>query len=312
MSEKISSEKLQLVNELHTPARRNFPRRHVIVRGYDDLWQADLVEMRSYARANRGYHYILTIIDVLSKYAWAVPLKTKSGIEVALLIARILQDDKRCPNNLQTDKGKEFYNTNVQNLLKKYSINHYSTYSTIKASVVERFNRTLKNNMWKMFTLNGNYIWIDSLQRLVLDYNMRKHRTIGMRPIDVTPSNADKLLATVYNRLKIAAPARFKIGDSVRISKFKTLFEKGYTPNWTTEVFKIIKVQKTNPVTYLLEDSYGKHIAGGFYEPELLQVKNADVYLVEKVLRKCGNKVYVKWLGFDNSHNSWIHKSNVL
>ncbi|XP_011687452.1 PREDICTED: uncharacterized protein LOC105449765 [Wasmannia auropunctata] len=133
-----------------------------------------------------------------------------------------------------------------------------------------------------------------------------------MRPIDVTSTNADKLLTTAYSHVKIAASARFKVGESVRVSKFKTTFEKGYTPNWTTEIFKIIKVQKTNPVTYLLEDYRGKPVAGGFYEYELHRVANPNVYLVEKVLRKRGDDVYVKWLGFDNSHNSWIHKDNVL
>ncbi|XP_024882914.1 uncharacterized protein LOC112461768, partial [Temnothorax curvispinosus] len=113
-----------------------------------------------------------------------------------------------------------------------------------------------------------------------------------MRPIDVTPAIADKLLTMVYSHVKIAAPARFKVGDSVRVSKFKTIFEKGYTPNWTTEVFRIVKVQKTNPVTYLLEDFCGKPVAGGFYEYELHRVANPDVYLVEKVLRKRGDEVY--------------------
>ncbi|XP_011878968.1 PREDICTED: uncharacterized protein LOC105568152 [Vollenhovia emeryi] len=212
----------------------------------------------------RGYHYILTVIDVLSKHAWVVPLKAKSGCEVTAAIAKIIRVDGRCPKNLQTGNGKEFYNANVQKLLKKHNINHYSTYSVMKASVVERFNRTLKNDMWKMFTLNGNYRWIDALSRLVSDYNARKHRTIG------------------------------------------------YAPNWSTEVFKIGKVQKTNPVTYILEDSCGKPIAGGFYEHELHCVANPDVYLVEKVLRKRGNEVYVKWLGLDKSHNSWICTDNVL
>jgi len=100
----------------------------------------------------------------------------------------------------------------------------------MKTSVVERFNRTLKNDMWKQFTLNGNYRWIDLLPHLVSEYNARKHRTIGMRPIDVTPAIADKLLTMVYSRIKIAAPARFKVGDSV-VSKFKIMFKKGYTPN---------------------------------------------------------------------------------
>ena len=294
MSRKESFEKWQLIEELHAPARKNFPRRHVIVYGYDDLWQADVVEMRPYARYNKSYNYILTVIDVLSKYAWALPLKTKSGNEMVDAIAKIIRDDRRCPKNLQTDMGKEFYNANVQKLLKEYNINHYSTYSVMKASIVERFNRTLKNNMWKQFTHNGNYRWIDLLPRLVSEYNARKHRTIGMRPIDVTPVKADKLLTTVYSHVKIAAPGRFKVGDSVRVSKFKTIFEKGYTPNWTTEVFKIIKVQKTNPVTYLLEDYRGKPVAGGFYEYELHRVANPNVYLVEKVLRKSGDEVYVK------------------
>ena len=307
-----SLERRQLVNELHAPARKNFSRRHVIVRGYDDLWQADIVEMRPYSRFNRGYHYILTVIDVLSKYAWAIPLKSKGGSETADALAEIIRDSKRCPKNMQTDNGKEFYNADVQHIIRKHNINHYSTYSVLKASVVERFNRTLKNDMWKMFTLNGTYKWIDALPRLVSNYNARKHRTIGMRPVDVTPAIAERLLATVYNRINIAGPAKFKLGDSVRVSKYKTIFEKGYTPNWTTEVFKIVKVQRTNPVSYLLEDYRKTSIAGAFYEHELHRANYPDIYLVEKVLRRRGDEVYVKWLGFDNSHNSWIHKDNVM
>jgi len=189
----VSSEKRRLVEELHAPARRNFPRRRVIVRGYDDLWQADIVEMRPYSRFNRGYHYILTVIDVLSKHAWAVPLKSKGGSETAKAIADIIRESERCLKNLQTDMGKEFYNSDVQ-LLKKHNINHYSTYSVLKASVVERFNRTLKNDMWKIFTLNGNYKWVDVLPRLVSDYNTRVHRTIGMQPVDVTPNRRKTLV----------------------------------------------------------------------------------------------------------------------
>lgn len=307
-----SLEKLRLVEELHAPARRNFPRRRVIVRGYDDLWQADIVEMHPYSRFNEGYHYILTIIDVLSKYAWAVPLKSKSGCETAKAVAKIIRESKRCPKNLQTDEGKEFYNTNVQQLIKKHDINHYSTYSPMKASVVERFNRTLKSNMWKLFSLNGHYKWIDALSLLVAEYNARKHRTINMRPVDVTPTIAKKLLTTIYSRIKIAGQSRFKVNDFVRVSKYKTVFDKGYTPNWSTEVFKVTKVQHTNPVTYLLEDCRGEPIAGGFYEYELHRVADPNVYLVEKVLRKRGDKVYVKWLGLDSSHNSWICKDNVV
>ncbi|KMQ84038.1 hypothetical protein RF55_18548 [Lasius niger] len=133
-----------------------------------------------------------------------------------------------------------------------------------------------------------------------------------MRPADVTPAIAERLLTTVYNRVNIAGLAKFKVGDPVRVSKYKQLFEKGYTPNWTTEVFTIVKVQRTNPVSYLLEDYRKTSIAGAFYEHELHRANYPDVYLVEKVLRRRGDEVYVKWLGFDNSHNSWIHKDNVI
>ncbi|XP_029680860.1 uncharacterized protein LOC115246281 [Formica exsecta] len=112
-----------------------------------------------------------------------------------------------------------------------------------------------------------------------------EHCTIDMRPVDVTPTIADKLLNTVCSNIKIAAPARFKVADPVRVSKFKTIFEKGFTLNWTTEIFRITKIQRTNPVTYLLKDSRGEPIAGGFYEHELLRVNDPDVYLVEKMLR---------------------------
>lgn len=124
MSRSNTSEKQLLVEELHASARKNFPRRRVIVRGYDDLWQADVVEMRPYSRSNKGYNYILTVIDVLSKYAWAVPLKSKSGNEMSETIAKIIRDGERCPTNFQTDRGKEFYNSNVQKVLKKHDINH--------------------------------------------------------------------------------------------------------------------------------------------------------------------------------------------
>jgi len=112
--------------------------------------------------------------------------------------------------------GKKFYNADVQKILKKHDVNHYSTYSTLKASVIERFNRTLKNDMWKMFILNGNYKWIDELPRLVSDYNARKQQTIGIRPADVTPAIAERLLDTVYSAIKIVDPSKFKVGDSIR------------------------------------------------------------------------------------------------
>lgn len=300
-----------VVTELHKPARRNFKRRRVIVKGIDDLWQADLVDMKPYSRFNAGNKYLLVVIDVLSKYAWVEPVLTKSAKHVTRAFEKILEQG-RVPRNLQTDDGKEFFNSDFKAVMNKYNINHYSTYSTMKASVVERLNRTLKEKMWKRFSLQGNYKYLKMLPEIVTEYNNTVHSTTNMKPKDVNKKMAKELLKTIYSHIKIAAPGKFKIGDDVRISKYKNLFAKGYTPNWTTEIFKIIKIKKTNPATYLLQDGQGLPIAGSFYEQELQRTSNPDVYLVERVIKRKGDNIFVKWLGFDNSHNSWIKKTNVL
>lgn len=304
-------EKRDLVNELHHQARKNFPRRRVITKGIDDLWQADLVEMGSYSKANKGFRFLLTVIDTFSKFAWCEALKTKTATDVSMAFEKILQRG-RIPKNLQTDDGKEFFNTDFKKLMQKYSINHYSTYSVLKASIVERFNRTLKSLMWKEFSYNGNYLWIDVYRELVKQYNKTPHRTIKMAPIQVNSSNEKALLQSAYNHLKIFRRQNFRVGDHVRISKYKHQFEKGYTPNWTTEIFKIRTIRITNPATYLLEDYEGNPIQGCFYKEELLPTKYPNTYLVEKILKTKGNKVLVKWLGFSDKHNSWIDKNHII
>ena len=219
--------------------------------------------MRPYAKQNRGYHYILTIIDAFSKYAWAIPVKTKSGRDVTAAFATVLRQSDRCPRNLQTDMGKEFYNAEFQRCVKIRGINHYSTYSVMKASIVERFNRTLKNLMWKQFSLNASYRWVDLLPALVHTYNHRKHRTINARPVDVTPTMRLSFAAneppSPSASKGVRRRAKFKVGDKVRVSKFKTLFEKGYTPNWSTEVFEIVTERI---VTNMPDDIYSARFRG--------------------------------------------------
>lgn len=225
---------------------------------------------------------------------------------------KIFKDNRRIPKNLQTNDGKEFFNKQFQQLMRINNINHYSTYSVLKASIVERFNRTLKGMMWKEFSHNGSYHCVDIYKILIKRYNNKTHRTIKIAPIKVNTSNEVTLLKTVYSHLKMFKPSNFHVGDHVRISKYKNIFEKGYTPNWTTEIFKIRDIQVTNPITYLLEDYEGHPIQGGFYKEEILRTRYPNVYLVEKVLRTKGDKVLVKWLGFSNLHNSWIRKKDVL
>ena len=297
-----------VIDELHKQARRNYPRRKFQMRDIDETWQADLVEMQPYSRENQGHRYMLTVIDVFSKFAWAVPVKQKTGKDVSLAMKSILRQGQ-VPKNLQTDQGKEFYNSIFYDLMKKYKINLYSTYSNLKASICERFNRTLKSKMWKKFNLNGNFKWLNILPKLIAAYNNTKHRTISMKPKNVTSREQVIDRFKKPSNVKTSKP-KFKVGDKVRVSKAKQIFEKGYTPNWSTEIFTVTKVAPTIPVTYHLKDYKDQPISGGFYEQELLKAKYPDVYLVEKILQRRGNQVLVKWLGFDNTHNSWINKSD--
>lgn len=305
--------KRDLVDELHRGARRNFKRRKTEMKGINDTLQADLVEMIPYAKSNKQMKYILTVINIFSKKAYARPLKNKTGPEVTHAMESILSSLGHPMERLHVDNGNEFYNAKMKKMLQRRKIHMYSTFTSKKAAIVERFNRTLKNRMWKEFSFRGTFKWIDILQSLVDHYNNTKHRTIDMKPNDVNVLNERMLLNTVYNYIfPIRAKAKFKIGDLVRVSRYKHIFAKGYTPNWTTEVFRIKTVQPTNPVTYLLIDLEGHDINGSVYPEELQLVKNPDLYLVEKIIRKKRDKVYVKWLGFDSRHNSWINIKNVL
>lgn len=311
---KHSKEKIQLVEELHRPARINFPRRRTIIKGLDDLWQMDLGQLDRYAKVNKNFKYILTVIDCFSKFIWAKPLKTKTGEEVTHAFESILKESGRRPKNLQTDQGREFFNTHFKKLMQKYDINHYNTYSRMKAAIVERAIRTIKERLFKHFSLNGSYKWIDALSEIIENYNRRKHRTIKMRPCDINKRNEAKIRKLVYNHLKIVGIRKFKVNDIVRISRAKQVFDKGYTPNWTTELFKISKVRITNPTTYLLEDMNGLPIAGGFYGYELQKTNNPDIYLVERITgrRKLKGKVQLKvrWLGL--KEETWIDAKNIV
>lgn len=305
-----------VVHEIHKQARKNFPRRHVIMKDIDDLWQADLIDMQSLSRENHSFKYILVVIDTFSKYAWLYPLKQKNMEQIHQAFHDLFNKG-RIPKNLQTDLGTEFYNKMLGNLLKQNNVNHYSTFSTKKASIVERFIRTFKNLMYKHFSLKGNYVWYNDgiYSKLLKLYNNTFHRTIGLKPNQVNANNKKQIMQKYEQKFKndkMQMKSTLKIGDHVRISKYKGTFQKGYTPNWSTEIFKITKVQNTRPITYLIKDGRNRPILGSFYHQELQKTKQPNIFLVEKVLKKRGNKLLIKWLGLPSDENSWIDKSKVL
>lgn len=303
---------------LHKPIKRKFSRRVTVVAAIDQQWQADLADVQTLAPHNNGFRYLLCCIDVFSRYAWVVPLKDKTGPALVQGFTSIFKTSHRVPSSLQTDKGKEFLNRGLQTFLKTHHIHFFTTENPeTKASIVERFQRTLKERMWKYFTHHKTRKFTDVLPHLVHAYNHSFHRTLQTTPASVNKDNE----VQVHQRFmpsKKAPPVH--IGDLVRLNKTKKTFEKGYLPNWTMELFKVTSVKPTRPPTVHVEDLAGEKVEGSFYLPEIQVIKDTEVYEIDSVLarrtRKVGGKkikeIKVHWSGYPAKFQSWIPESHLL
>ena len=279
----------------------------------DETWQCDLNDMQSLQKYNGGYRYILTVIDLFSRYAWAIPLKNKSADEVIKAFRSIFK--KRKPLKLVSDRGKEFNNHKLINYLSSKGVKYYVTNNPdVKAAVVERFNRTLKTKMYKYFTRNNTYNYVTVLPKLIQAYNNSIHSSIGVSPSDVNNANAFRIkLRQVITRPR---SSRYSVGDNVRVSRERMPFRKGYQRNFTTEIFRIGSILGGNRVpTYKLVDLNGQPIVGSFYEPELSKtvVSEETEFKIEKIIKRRrrgrGWEYFVKWLGYPDSFNSWVKAS---
>ena len=251
--------------------------------------------MQLLSRYNKGMRFLLCVIDIFSKYAWVVPLKDKKGITIVKAFQIILKQSNRKPNKIWVDKGSEFFNASFKKWFQDNDIIMYSTHNERKSVVAERFIRTLKSKIYKHMTSISKNVYIDKLDDIVNEYNNTYHTTIKMKLIDVkdnTYINTDK---EINNK-----DSKFKVGDRIRISKYKNIFAKDFAPDWSEEVFAIKKVKNTAPWTYVINDLNGEEIIGTFYEKEL-QKTSQEEFRIEKVIKRKGNKIYVKWKGYDNS-----------
>ena len=271
--------------ELHKRALKKYERRPVEVAGIDDTWAADLVEMGEFSKENRGIKYLLTVIDVLSRYAWAIPMKDKKAETVLEAMKKIISESGRSPQKLWVDQGSEFLNKKFQAVFK----NVYHTYSPFHAAPIERFNRTLKDRMWFKMTRHDTKEWVSRLPSLLTKYNNRIHSSIKMTPTQASKKKNEKVLllyqADKVDKVKESKP-KLAIHDTVRISRWKGVFEKSYKPKWSHDLFEIVGVNKTKPVTYTVRDlKRDEVIEGSFYEQELQKSKikwsDEGVYLEE-------------------------------
>ena len=305
---KLIPENKQLTNELHKPIIRKFEKRKVYSRFKDNIWGVDLADMHLLSKYNKGIRFLLCVIDIFSKYAWVVPLKDKKGISIVKAFQIILKqsNSKRKPNKILVDKGSEFYNAYFKKWLRYNDIVMYSTHNEGKSVFAERFIRTLKSKIYKYMTSISKNMYIDKLDDIIDEYNNTYHTTIKMTPINVKDNTYINTSKEINNK-----DPKFKVGDRVRISKYKNIFAKGYMPNWSEELFFIKKVKNTIPWTYVINDLNGEEIVGIFYEKELHKT-NQEEFRIEKVIRRKGDKLYVKWKGYYNSFNSWIDKGNLV
>lgn len=276
---------------LHRPARQHFKRNHYYVYGIDHLWEIDLCDMSMYKKQNDGYTYILTVVDVLTKYAFAKCVKNKSAQSITKAFRDILSESQRRPLVIQCDRGLEFSNSTFRSFLNQHGIKLQfpMTTSRFKCAIVEAFNKTLKQRMFRYFThiggkKNSNYRrYIDVLPYLLQGYNNTEHSTTKMKPADVRSEHVPIIYENTHARhrktdaaaTKTQKHSKFRKNDLVRVMRKKSsLFEKGYTEKWSREIFVVDRViQKTPYPLYVLRDLKNNAIISGkLYGVELQKI----------------------------------------
>jgi hypothetical protein len=316
----------QLAKEVHTGIKKKYPRKRVTAQYMDEIWALDLVDMSQWQKENDGYKFMLNGIDIFSRYAFSRPLKNKTATAVFDAFISIITELKRQPKSIWVDEGKEFYNSKFSAWMAKNDCKMFSTHGNHKSVMVERFNKTLKTEMWKLFTAENTHNWLQMLPKLINWYNNKKHSSLGMSPAEASLEKNKKAVELKVSDLSVPSvdnrKAKFALGDTVRVSKVKQTFEKGYTANYSTETFTIASIIRTydttQPIMYTLKDYNNENIAGSFYEQELLKVndKLKNQWFVESILKKRTRKgikeVLVKWNGYSDKFNSWEPESSIV
>ena len=313
---------------LHKPVVYRFPRRKTITGGAHHQYQMDLLDVGRYSDDNKNVKFLLVVIDVFTKYVWVTPLKNKTGPIVAIALKKILSSPlAKNVKSLQSDKGTEFLNTHVQKLLKNKNIKFFNTENEdIKASVAERFNRTLQAKIHRYMTHKKTYEYLNVLDAFVDTYNRQKHSATGFSPSELSKrKDLGDTDNTVWHNLEDFQPEphywsktpkrKLAIGDFVRINKTRKVFRKGYIAAWSKEIFKVSKIRHTHPKTYEIVDQSDEPVKGGFYIQELQPITPPEFYDIEKIVKtrktKKGVEYFVKWEGYSDLYNSWVSGKNL-
>ena len=259
-----NNENIQLADELHQQIIREFKKTKVHSSLRDNIWGTDLADMKLISQFNKGFRFLLCVIDIFSRYVWVIPLKDKKGVSIVNAFQKILDDSKRKPNEIWVDKGSEFYNNSFKKWLQdNNNIVIYSTNNEGKSAVAGRVIRTINFILnLQIHDSNIKNVFIGKLDDIVKEYNNTFHTSIKMKPVNVKDNTYIDFKKEINDKYP-----KFKVGYHVRISEYKNIFAKGYMPNLSEEIFVIKK--NTVPWTYVINDLNGEEIIGTFYEQEL-------------------------------------------
>lgn len=298
---------------LHKDRRYKFKRNRVIALYPDYQWCADLADMSSYARVNNGYRYILTVIDVFTKYLWLVPIKTKQPANVIAALTTIIDSGRR-PHRLRTDRGREFVSKEMSEWLKKMNIQHLlTTNTTYKAATAERVQRTIKQRMFRFFTRTGSHRYIDRLPDFVRSYNNSYHRTIKMTPNAAVKADHTTVFRNSYgvdsvSEMEEGRTPKLKEGDTVRLAYDRGVFDKGFWRTHTDNTATVEQALHRQEPMYVLKDYTGT-LPRRYYEAEIQKIAEPS-HRVEKVIktreRNGRRQYYVTFIGYPASENQWV------
>ena len=267
------------INEIYSkPPRKNYATKKTDVYHIDDIWSLDILDLKDYGQENnRGYRYVLVVIDNFSKYGWTSPLKNKNAQTIKNSFENILISSKRSPNLIETDRGKEFYNNIFQDFLNKNNIKLYSRNSSYGAVFAERFNRTIRDLLKKIVFEQGDANWIDILPTITKQYNSRKHSSTKLSPKDASlKKNEGFVYKNLLDKRKKIKP-KYQINDLVRTADLKKTFSKGDTTNWSYKLYKITEIINDTIPSYKIDNLSERYNEALLKNTELTMKENNSV-----------------------------------
>lgn len=316
----------QDVYTLHKKVNRQLQRPRVVVSEVDQQWDGDTVNFVKYKKQNKGYAYLLVLIDIMSRFAITVPLLSLKGDEMEKTLRKVFKHHK--PKSIRFDKGSEFQNKWVQKYLSSKKIHCFFTTQTPKANYAERLILTLKRRITRYMHKNDTERWIDIIANVTKAYNLSRHSTIKMSPVEARSADKFTLWMKQYgakNPRPRKHPSKWKplykfnIDDKVRLARFKSTFERAYAEKWTNEIFIVAnRYAQEGIALYTIKTFSNKPVKGNFYELELqkVQTDTKTEFIIEKTVKRKtinGQKGFiVKWEGYPSSENSFVPATDII